>query len=81
MPRKRFKSSRICSSENYEDSRKVHFNDLQRNHDSHIDTLMMIQLSIKVEIRRIPYVMAFGTMIPLSKEEVTKIEASLVVWK
>lgn len=59
--RKRFKMSRIASSDNYELSRKIH---LQRFHEENIEVI-----SSTLVIKEQKYIRVFGKLIPVSEEE------------
>lgn len=63
--RKRFKISRLASSDNYELSRKVHAQYLQNWHNANIEVITEISLVIKEQ----KYIRVFGKLIPISEEE------------
>lgn len=63
--RKRFKMSRIASSDNYELSRKIHAMYLQRFHEENIEVITASTLVIKEQ----KYIRVFGKLIPVSEEE------------
>lgn len=57
--RQRFNSSRICSSNNYEESRKAYFNDLKRNH-------IIVESTTTIKItKKKPYTWVFGRLVEL----------------
>lgn len=60
--RKRFKMSRIASSDNYELSRKIHAMYLQRFHEENIEVITEISSTLKNKS-------IFGKLIPVSEEE------------
>lgn len=62
--RKRFKMSRIASSDNYELSRKIHAMYLQRFHEANIEVI-----SSTLVIKEQKYIRVFGKLIPVSEEE------------
>lgn len=62
--RKRFKMSRIASSDNYELSRKIHAMYLQRFHEENIE-----EISSTLVIKEQKYIRVFGKLIPVSEEE------------
>lgn len=62
--RKRFKISRIASSDNYELSRKIHAMYLQRFHEKNIEVI-----SSTLVIKEQKYIRVFGKLIPVSEEE------------
>lgn len=63
--RKRFKMSRIASSDNYELSRKIHAMYLQRFHEVEVIT----EISSTLVIKEQKYIRVFGKLIPVSEEE------------
>lgn len=64
--RKRFKMSRIASSDNYELSRKIHAMYLQRFHEENIEVITEIYTLV---IKEQKYIRVFGKLIPVSEEE------------
>lgn len=62
--RKRFKMSRIASSDNYELSRKIH---LQRFHEENIEVITEISSTLVIKEQK--YIRVFGKLIPVSEEE------------
>lgn len=62
--RKRFKMSRIASSDNYELSRKIHAMYLQRFHEE-----VITEISSTLVIKEQKYILVFGKLIPVSEEE------------
>lgn len=72
--RKRFKVSRICSSENYTLSRKYHIKLLEKGHKTTI-------LQQEVTYKGIPYVSCFGKLIQITAEEAEALTGiSNIVW-
>lgn len=63
--RKRFKASRIASSDNYELSRRIHSQYLKRWHNANIEVITTTSLVIKEQ----KYIRVFGELIPISEEE------------
>lgn len=61
--RKRFKMSRIASSDNYELSRKIHAMYLQRFQE------VITEISSTLVIKEQKYIRVFGKLIPVSEEE------------
>ena len=72
--RKRFKASRIASSDNYELSRRIHSQYLKRWHNANIEVITEISLVIKEQ----KYIRVFGELIPISEEEL-RIHNTLIV--
>lgn len=57
--RKRFKMSRIASSDNYELSRKIHEENIE----------VITEISSTLVIKEQKYIRVFGKLIPVSEEE------------
>lgn len=73
--RKRFKTSKIASSENYELHRKVHLAELQRVH---------VSVELKQIVERLPkhkkyFVRTFGQEIEITYEDYIRIRESITV--
>ena len=73
--RKRFKMSRIASSDNYELSRKIHAMYLQRFHEENIEVITEISSTLVIKEQK--YIRVFGKLIPISEEEL-KIHNTLI---
>lgn len=73
--RKRFKMSRIASSDNYELSRKIHAMYLQRFHAMYLQRFheenieVITEISSTLVIKEQKYIRVFGKLIPVSEEE------------
>lgn len=65
--RKRFKISRIASSDNYELSRRAHIQYLREWHNANIEVITEITTSLVIKEQK--YVRVFGKLIPISEEE------------
>lgn len=66
--RKRFNRKAVCSSSNYEASRKSHLELLRENHENNNKVFSVI--SCKVKVTKQAYIACFGKLIPISREEV-----------
>ena len=64
--RQRFKINRICSSDNYELSRKTYQKELKDNHNK----LQSMIIEEKITIKRTAYIKVFGKFIPLESSEI-----------
>lgn len=73
--RKRFKTSRICSSENYKSSVKIHREILIQNHVENAELFESI-----INTHKIAYTLVFGTEIILSADEVIRLKDSINVY-
>ncbi len=60
--RKRFKTNRLASSDNYEVARKLHLENLKEWHYANIEEVTTI-------VKRQKYIKVFGKLIPISDAE------------
>lgn len=75
--RKRFNPNRICSSENYAESQKVHREFINR---FHCENSVEIQKVIEsVSIKKHFYVSCFGKLIEITEVEAIRIKRSVTV--
>lgn len=72
--RKRFKTARMASSDNYELSRRIHSLYLKRWHDDNIELIAEITTVIKEQ----KYIRIFEELIPISEEEL-RIHNTLII--
>ena len=75
--RPRFKTSRICSSDNYILSKRTHIKHIVSSHNNNKTLNTAI---IERKISKIPYIKVFGKLIQISIEEATQIKATTVIW-
>ena len=77
--RPRFKRSIIASSDAY----KVHshYRMLQENHETYHEYLEHIQVTVKIEVHKTPYVRVFGEIMQITLKEAEKLPNYLVIWK
>lgn len=68
--RKRFNPNTICSSSNYEQSKKVHKRFIARVHEENIEVIS----TIKVTTRNRYYVRCFGKLVEITKEEAVELK-------
>ena len=75
--RQRFKTNRICSSNNYILSKRIHIKHIvnQHNNNKTLNTAI-----IERKIPKIPYIKVFGKLIQISIEEATQINVTTVIW-
>ena len=73
--RKRFKTSRICSSQNYKSSVKIHREILIENHVANAKLFESIKVAHKIA-----YTIVFGTEILLSADEVIKLKDHINIY-
>ena len=69
--RKKINRTAICSSDNYELSKRVHRAYLREIHES-----FDIEITVKI-----PYVKCFGTLIKITMEEAKRLEPTLIIWR
>lgn len=74
--RQHFNPNRICSSENYETSRKVHRDFIRRQHEQNIIEIREITESITVQRC---FVSCFGKPIEITEIEALRIEQSVKI--
>lgn len=74
--RKRFKSERLCSSDNYKSSKKAHIEFIHRWHND--NTIEIARITSIVPVERV-YVKCFGRLIEITPEEALKINSSIEI--
>ena len=78
MPRNRFNISRICSSDNYALSKRVHNNELAANHSK----LQEMLIKEEIVLKKTAYIKVFGRFIPLDSTEIPLYEGkTTIIWK
>lgn len=77
--RKRINPNAICSSDNYEESRKIHRKYVERYCKEHQEEFIRLTQEIKIETKY--YASCFGRLIEVTKSEALKIEKSIKVIK
>lgn len=83
MSRKRFKLSRLASSDNYYVSKRIHKRELERNHKEHQEYFESISISIDIEIshtNRTPYIRVWGKLMRITPDMVETFEGQ-IIWK
>ena len=76
--RQRFKTSRICSSDNYILSKRVHIRSVV---DFHNNNKALITTIMERRVHKIPYVKVFGKLMQISLEEAEQINViTTVIW-
>ena len=64
--RERFKTTRVCSSDNYALSKKLHKQELSKNHCK----LQEMLIKEEIVLKKVAYIKVFGKFIPLSGMEI-----------
>lgn len=78
--KKRFKENRLCSSDNYELSRRVHKCFIIREHRRNISEIEIITKIIPTTKRA--FVKCFEELIPITLEEANRIQTTInIIWK
>lgn len=76
--RKRFKTSRLCSSDNYIVSKRIHRQDIINSHNNNKS---IIATMVANKIDKTPYVRIFGELMKISMEEATRVNTAVtVIW-
>lgn len=75
--RQRFKTSRLCSSDNYEISRKIHKQDVINSHNNNKS---IIATMVAKRTDKIPYVRIFGELMKISPEEANMLNTTVTVF-
>lgn len=77
--RKRFNRKAVCSSSNYETSRRSHLELLRENHENNHGVFSMI--SYEVKVTKHAYISCFGKLIPISDDEVVLHDTLNIIYK
>lgn len=64
--RERFKTTRVCSSDNYALSKKLHKQELSKNHCK----LQEMLVKEEIVLKKVAYIKVFGKFIPLNSMEI-----------
>lgn len=75
MRHNRFKLSRLCSSDNYELSKRARKAELERSHERFAAS------GIEAEPVLVPTLKVFGARIRISREEAERLSPELVRWE
>ena len=78
MPRQRFNTSRVCSTDNYALSQRIHHNELTKNHSR----LQEMLVKEEIVLKKTAYIKVFGRLIPLTSVEIPLYEGKTeIVWR
>lgn len=76
--RGRFKTTRVCSSDNYTLSKKLHMSMLEENHE----VFMKMVTKKEIVIKKQAYVKVFGNLMAITSSEVARFEKEItIIWK
>lgn len=79
MKRPRINRAAICSSKNYEASRRIHRDYLMEEHIKNAPIIE--QIEARVSLKKTAYVKVFGELVPISEEEISKYSSLTIVYK
>ena len=78
MARYRINPNAVCSSKNYEQSKKLHMDMLKRNHEVFMEMVIKEEIVIKKQA----YVKVFGILMAITASEVERVEKEMtIIWK
>lgn len=78
MSRNKFNTSKVCSSDNYALSKRVHTNELTKNHSR----LQEMLIKEEIVLKKTAYIKVFGRFIPLDSTEIPLYEGkTTIIWK
>ena len=78
MARYRINPNAICSSKNYEQSKKLHMDMLKRNHEVFMEMVIKGEIVIKKQA----YIKVFGNLMAITPSEVERFEKEItIIWK
>lgn len=82
LMRRRFKMSRVCSSENYKESKKYFLDYMARRYNVQISTVIeMLRIEAKRgSVHKVAYVLCFGNYVRVDAAEATR-RGVKVVWR
>lgn len=73
--RGKFKTTRVCSSDNYALSKKLHMSMLEENHE-------VFMKKEEIVIKKQAYVKVFGNLMAITSSEVARFEKEItIIWK
>lgn len=78
MARYRVNPNAICSSKNYEQSKKLHMDMLKKNHKVFMEMVIKGEIVIKKQA----YVKVFGNLMAITPSETARLEKIMtIIWK
>ena len=78
MSRQRFNTSRVCSTDNYALSQRIHHNELAKIHSR----LQEMLVKEEIVLKKTAYIKVFGKLIPLTSVEIPLYEGKTeIVWR
>lgn len=79
MARKRFNRAAVCSSSNYESSKKAHREFIKEQHIVNAEVLTIV--STEVVIKKQAFISVFGKLIPISEQEIVQHKTLNIIYK
>lgn len=79
MTRKRFNRVAICSSSNYEASKKSHRDYIREQHI--INAPVVDIITTEVVVKRQAFISIFGTLVPISEAEILQHKTLNIIYK
>ena len=77
MARHRINLNAVCSSKNYEQSKKLHMDMLKRNHEVFMEMVIKEEIVIKKQA----YVKVFGNLMAITPSEAARLEKEMtIIW-
>ena len=76
--RPRFKRSMICDGQHYTESRRAHREYIKEQHCKNVEIIQ--QISATIIIKKQAYIVCFGKLIPVTVEEIHKIQDIKIIW-
>ena len=78
MTRHRINPNAVCSSKNYEQSKKLHMDMLKKNHKVFMEMVIKGEIVIKKQA----YIKVFGNLMAITPSEVERFEKEItIIWK
>lgn len=78
MARHRINPNAVCSSKNYEQSKRLHMDMLRRNHKVFMEMVIKGEIVIKKQA----YIKVFGKLMAITPSEVIRFEKEMtIIWK
>ena len=78
MARYRINPNAVCSSKNYEQSKKLHMDMLKRNHKVFMEMVIKGEIVIKKQA----YIKVFGNLMAITPSEAERFEKEItIIWK
>lgn len=77
--RNKFRKGRLCSSDNYELSKKKYIDNLREEHYKNVEIIH--EISKKIIVKKKAYVRCFDKLYEVSEEEARTLTTCTIIWK